>query len=307
MRILFTSVGRRVELMQLFKKAADKLNIDLEVFGADISETAPAMFFCDKKVIVPRINDNAYIPALIDICKNNKIEALIPTIDTDLMLLSENTSRFQEVGTKVFISRPDKIAICRDKNYTSDFFVSCGLNAPKTYNDYSQYDGKFSSSIDAYKIDTVDELREFANRVDDYVIQPFIDGEEYTVDIFCDFDSNPVFITPRNRLAVRAGEVLKTEIASDDNIVEECKLLIEKFKPVGAITVQLIKEKTAGVNYYIEINPRFGGGAPLSIMAGADSAEAVLRIIRGEKLCFSQNAAEAGAVFSRFDQSVRVR
>ena len=72
MRILFTSVGRRVELMQLFKKAADKLNIDLEVFGADISETAPAMFFCDKKVIVPRINDNAYIPALIDICKNNK-------------------------------------------------------------------------------------------------------------------------------------------------------------------------------------------------------------------------------------------
>lgn len=316
MRILFTSVGRRVELMQLFKKAADKLNIDLEVFGADISETAPALFFCDKKVIVPRINDNAYIPALIDICKNNKIEALIPTIDTDLMLLSENTSRFQEVGTKVFISRPDKIAICRDKNYTSDFFVSCGLNAPKTYNDYSQYDGKFpcfikpkdgSSSIDAYKIDTVDELREFANRVDDYVIQPFIDGEEYTVDIFCDFDSNPVFITPRKRLAVRAGEVLKTEIASDDNIVEECKLLIEKFKPVGAITVQLIKEKTAGVNYYIEINPRFGGGAPLSIMAGADSAEAVLRIIRGEKLCFSQNAAEAGAVFSRFDQSVRVR
>lgn len=316
MRVLFTSVGRRVELMQLFKKAADKLNIDLEVFGADISETAPALFFCDKKVIVPRINDNAYIPALIDICKNNKIEALIPTIDTDLMLLSENTSRFQEVGTKVFISRPDKIAICRDKNYTSDFFVSCGLNAPKTYNDYSQYDGKFpcfikpkdgSSSIDAYKIDTVDELREFANRVDDYVIQPFIDGEEYTVDIFCDFDSNPVFITPRKRLAVRAGEVLKTEIASDDNIVEECKLLIEKFKPVGAITVQLIKEKTAGVNYYIEINPRFGGGAPLSIMAGADSAEAVLRIIRGEKLCFSQNAAEAGAVFSRFDQSVRVR
>ena len=316
MRILFTSVGRRVELMQLFKKAADKLNIDLEVFGADISETAPALFFCDKKVIVPRINDNAYIPAIIDTCKNNKIEALIPTIDTDLMLLSENTSRFQEVGTKVLISSPDKIAICRDKNYTSDFFVSCGLNAPKTYNDYSQYDGKFpcfikpkdgSSSIDAYKIDTVDELREFANRVDDYVIQPFIDGEEYTVDIFCDFDSNPVFITPRKRLAVRAGEVLKTEIASDDNIVEECKLLIEKFKPVGAITVQLIKEKNTGVNYYIEINPRFGGGAPLSIMAGADSPEAVLRIIRGEKLCFAQNAAEAGAVFSRFDQSVRVR
>ena len=316
MKILFTSVGRRVELIQLFKEAAGRLNVELEIFGADITELAPALFFCDKKVIVPLISDKAYIPTLIDICRRNSIDALIPTIDTDLLLLSENAARFDAAGTKVFISAPEKIAVCRDKNYTSDFFVSCGLKAPKTYNDCTKYDGGFpcfikpkdgSSSIDAYKISNFDELHEFAKRVDDYVIQPFVDGEEYTVDVFCSFDGSPVYITPRKRIAVRAGEVLKTEIACDKKIIGECKKIIEKFKPVGAITVQLIKDKKTDENYYIEINPRYGGGAPHSIMAGADSPAAVIRILKGENPGYVENAAENGAFFSRFDQSIRLK
>jgi carbamoyl-phosphate synthase large subunit len=68
----------------------------------------------------------------------------------------------------------------------------------------------------------------------------------------------------------------------------------------------MIRETNSGDDYYIEINPRFGGGAPLSIMAGADSAEALLRLIRGEKLVFRDRAAEDGSIFSRFDQSVRI-
>lgn len=316
MKILFTSVGRRVELMQVFHNAAKKLNIELQIYGADITESAPALFFCDEKLIVPRINDSQYLPVLLSICKNNQIDALIPTIDTDLLLLANHTDDFEKVGTKVFISNPDSVLLCRDKNFTSDFFVECGLSAPKTCNNYKQYAGSFpcfikpkdgSSSIDAYIINNHEELIEFAHRVSDYVIQPFIDGEEYTVDIFCDFDSQPIFITPRKRLAVRAGEVLKSQITNDETIINECKQIIDKFKPIGAITVQLIKDKTTNINQYIEINPRFGGGAPLSIMAGADSAEATLRILNGESMSFFYCAADVGAVYSRYDQSVRVK
>ena len=140
----------------------------------------------------------------------------------------------------------------------------------------------------------------------DYIIQPFVDGTEYTVDIFCDFDGNPVFITPRIRLAVRAGEVLKTKILQDGKIINNIKTLVSEFQPCGPITVQLIREFHTGEDYYIEINPRFGGGAPLSMKAGANSARALLRLLSGEKLGFISGAAQDGAVFSRFDQSVRV-
>lgn len=309
---MFTGAGRRVELLQAFRQAAQVLNINLKIYGAEMTDTAPALAYCDYTRLVCAMRDSDYIPQLISICEQDKIDLVIPTIDTDLMVLSQNTEKFNKIGTKVMISKTESVALCRDKNFTSDFFVSCGLNAPKTYNDYTKYDGGYpcfikpkdgSSSIDAYKIENESELCEFANRVDDYVIQPFVDGEEYTVDIFCDFNCNPIYITPRKRIAVRAGEVLKTEIALDEGIISESRRLIEKFKPVGPITVQLIKEKNTGRNYYIEINPRYGGGAPLSMKAGARSAEAVLRILSGEKLEYTQIQSDKAA-FSRFDQSI---
>lgn len=311
-RILVTGVGRRVELMQAFRQAAQNLNINLKLIGADMAGTAPALAYCDYYRSVCAMKDPDYISQLLTICKEEKIDLLMPTIDTDLQVLADNADRFREIGVIPMISASDKIAICRDKNYTSAFFVECDLLAPAPCNDYNEYKGPYpcfikpkdgSSSIDAYKVETQETLPAIASRVEDYIIQPFIDGTEYTVDIFCDFDGNPIYITPRIRLAVRSGEVLKTEIKDDAQIIAECKKLIDKYKPCGPITVQLIRQKTTGDDYYIEINPRYGGGAPLSMKAGARSAEAILRLLCGEKLEYV-HAIEDGAVYSRFDQSV---
>ena len=314
MRIAFTSIGRRVELVQAFRNAADRLGVELEIIGADVSTFAPALAFCDYAVSVPRIGDETYIPTLQKVCKEKKIDALIPTIDTDLLLLAHNKENF--VGTKVFISAEDKVAICRDKRITADYFNSLGLKSPHPVDDVKDYVEGFpafikpkdgSSSIFAYKVNNQRELEAYSQQVPDYIVQPFVEGTEYTVDAFCDYEGNPILITPRIRLAVRAGEVLRTEITHDQIIIEEMKRLIADYKPCGQITVQLIRDRKTGDDYYIEINPRFGGGAPLSIKAGADSAEMVLRLLKGEKLEYKDGAAEDGAVYCRFDQSIRVK
>ena len=85
------------------------------------------------------------------------------------------------------------------------------------------------------------------------------------------------------------------------------KQLLCHYKPCGPITVQLIRQKDTGIDHYIEINPRFGGGAPLTMMAGANAALALLQLLSGEKLTYQEDAAEDGAIYSRFDQSVRVK
>lgn len=315
-RVLFTSVGRRVELMQEFKFAAEKLNCKLEIYGADITPTAPALSFCDHALMVPRITDPQYIPSLLKCCKENKIDVLIPTIDTDLLILAKNKSAFREFGTIVAVSDEAKISICRDKKLTSKYFESVGLLAPTLVDDYKEYLFDFpafikpkdgSSSIFAYKVDDAQELESFSKQVPDYIVQPYIEGTEYTIDVFCDFDGNPIYITPRIRLAVRAGEVLKTQIDHDKIIIDEIKKLISDYRPCGAITVQLIRQKETGKNYYIEINPRFGGGAPLTMKAGANSAIALLKLLLGENIKYESNAAEDGAIYCRFDQSIRVK
>ena len=320
MKILFTSVGRRVELLQAFRHAAEEYGVNLTIIGVDISCDAPALYFCDIAEEICKISDKNYIPSLLKICEREKVDCLIPTIDTDLLILSEYKQDFEQIGTKVLVSRFEKIKICRDKNYTADYFISLGLKSPKPFNSVEKYEAELelkkqsfpafikpkdgSSSINAYKVDNLDDLKLYAEKIRDYVIQPFISGKEYTVDIFCDYDGNPVYITPRERLAVRSGEVLKTRIVQDETMIAEMQTLIEDYKPCGQITVQLIQDKNTGDNYYIEINPRFGGGAPLSMKAGADSAEAVLKMLNGERLYYHNKAARDGAIYCRFDQSI---
>ncbi len=312
-RVLFTGVGRRIELIQAFREAALNMGVSLKIYGADMAGTAPALAYCDYTRRVCGMKDEGYISELAEICRKDGIDILIPTIDTDLLVLSQSVSLFG--GTRVLISAPDKISVCRDKNKTADFFESCGCYAPKTVNDSKLYQGPYpcfikpkdgSSSINAFKVNSASELEEYAQRVDDYIVQPFIEGTEYTVDIFCDFEGNPVYITPRIRLQVRAGEVLKTQICMDEKIIEESKRIIRKFKPIGPITVQLIRQDATGDDYFIEINPRFGGGAPLSMKAGARSAEAVLKLLMREKPDREAFINE-GAVYSRFDQSVCIQ
>lgn len=310
MNILFTGVGRRIELLQAFRNAALVLDKELKIYGADMAGTAPALAYCDFARRVVAMKDPQYIDDLLRICTDDYIDLLIPTIDTDLLVLSENKEKFEAIGTRVMISDPDKIQICRDKNNTSQFFADCGIHAPMPVNDWREYKAGYpafikpkdgSSSINAFKVENREELEVYAGQIEDYIVQPFISGREYTIDIFCDWEGSPVSIVPRERLQVRAGEVLKTRIDLDQAMIEESKKLCSAFKPCGPMTVQLIRD-AAGIDWFIEINPRFGGGAPLSMKAGARSAEAILRLMDSEEV--EEQSVANGAIYSRFDQSV---
>ena len=312
MNILFTGVGRRIELLQAFRNAALSLHKELKLYGADMAGTAPALAYCDFTRKVTAMKDPAYIGDLLRICEEDRIDLIIPTIDTDLLVLSENRERFEAIGTRVMISAPEMVRICRDKNNTSQFFIDCGLHAPLPVNDWKAYAAGYpafikpkdgSSSINAYKAENAEELELYAAQIGDYIVQPFVAGKEYTVDIFCSWDGEPLSIVPRERVQIRAGEVLKTRIDLDRTMIEECRALCRRFRPCGAITVQLIRDKNSGTDYYIEINPRFGGGAPLSMKAGARSAEMILKLLSGETVPYCSEIAD-GAVYSRFDQSV---
>ncbi|GHU79943.1 hypothetical protein AGMMS49992_32490 [Clostridia bacterium] len=315
MNILFTCVGRRVELIQAFRAAADNLAIRLRIYGSDTDINAPAAFFCDQYIQSCIIIEPQYIKTLVQICKNEQVDAVIPTIDTDLIILSESKDLFLEVGTRVIVSDIDTILLCRDKSKTVDFIHSCGLLAPNAVDDMMEYSGKLpcfikpkdgSSSINAFRIDKKEDLVLYTTKINDYLIQPYIKGKEYTVDILCDFEGNPIHITPRERLRIRSGEVIQTIIVQDERIVEECKIILSAIQFIGAITIQLIREEITGNDYFIEINPRFGGGAPLSMKAGADSACSLLRILNGETIVY-QSEVNTGEIYSRYDQSIRIR
>jgi len=313
MNVLILSVGRRVELIECFKRAAKKLNINNKVIAADCTNTAPALYFADKKCILPRINDKNYIDSIINVCNHEDIALIVPTIDTELLLLSENKEVIeQRTKAKLLLSSSEIIKICRDKILTQEYLEHNLFPVPKMFQpkDIDENNITFplfikprsgSSSVNAFKVNSYDELVIYQKIIEDPIIQEFIEGEEYTVDVFLNFESEVLSVVPRLRMATRSGEISKGKIVKDSEIILSVLMLMKALRPIGHITVQLMK--TVHGIMYIEINPRFGGGAPMSIKAGADSCEKLYRLLLGENLQYSDDYNE-NLVFLRFDNSI---
>lgn len=311
--ILILSAGRRVELVQSFQKAAKKLNIKSNVVAGDCSESAPAIYFADRKVILPKISEENYIDEIINVCKREDICLIIPTIDTDLLLLSEKRERIEsESKALVLISDNEVISICRDKTNTQKFLEENGFKIPKMYTEEELNSKDLqlplfikpksgSSSINAFKVNNLEELNIYRALVKEPIVQDFIEGKEFTVDVFLDFNGKIITVVPRLRISTRSGEISKGKIVKDREIIEDIKKLVKILKPIGHITIQLMKTNK-GIEY-IEINPRFGGGAPMSIQSGADSCENLFRLLLGENLEYNENYRD-NILYLRFDESV---
>ena len=315
--VLILSAGRRVELVNCFKAARDRLKIKGKVYTADISTTAPALYFSDNYFIIPRISADDYISSLISVCNENHISLIVPTIDTELEKLAQNKERIESAtSARVLISDLKAVSICCDKFKTAEFFEENGFGYPKVINrkDIETENYAFplfikplngSSSINAFKINDKRELDFFVGYVKDPLVQECISGKEYTVDCFSDFNGNIITVVPRLRIATRSGEVLKGKIEKNVQIIQDVKKLLKAFGFIGQITVQCFLCDDGSIKY-IEINPRFGGGAPMSIMSGADSCENLYRLLSGEKLAYNENYKD-NIVISRFDNSVQVQ
>mgnify|MGYP000853798847 CR=1 FL=1 len=311
--ILILSAGRRVELVQSFQKAAKRLSVKSNVVAGDCSNTAPALYFADRKTILPRISESNYIDEIINICNAENIALVIPTIDTDLLILAQEKGRIeQESGAKVLISDSDVITICRDKVNTQIFFENNGFKTPRMYTEKELDERELqfplfikpkvgSSSINTFKVNSFEELNTYRTLMKEPIVQDFIEGKEYTVDVFLDFEGNLITVVPRLRMATRSGEISKGEIIKDREIIDDIKKIVKILKPIGHISVQLMKTDK-GIEY-IEINPRFGGGAPMSIQSGADSCENLYRLLIGEKLEYNENYRD-NIMFFRFDNSI---
>lgn len=311
--ILFSSVGRRVELVNAFREAKEELNIDGSLIGVDMDRLAPALNFVDRGYEVPRLDNSQFIPKIIEICKKENISLIVPTLDTELLLYAKNKELIEkESNAKVMVSCEEVISIIRNKIKTYEFLKKNGFCVPKliTQNHIENKDYKLplfikpldgSSSINNFKVNTEKELEFFKDYVPNPIIQEFAVGQEYCVDVFSDFDGNVITVVPKRRLAHRGGEITKAQVVKDREIIELGRRIVEVLKPVGEINFDCIKTDK-GINI-IEINGRFAGGSPISFKSGANSPKNLYRILLGEKLNYNEEF-EDGFIALRFDSAV---
>lgn len=311
--VLVLAAGRRVELVKSFIDATKRLQIKSDIIAADCSNTAPALYFADKKVILPPIHENRYTESIIETCLANRISLIVPTIDTDLQILADKKEEIQDkTHAIVLVSNKATIKICRNKIETHKHLNGKGFDVPKLYTEEEATSCEDiyplfikpvfgSSSIGAHKVDSIKDFLYYKAISNDIIIQEYLEGEEFTVDAFFDFNGALITLVPRLRLATRGGEISKGVVVKDREIMEDAKRMLATLDFIGQVTIQLIRTNN-GIRF-IEINPRFGGGAPMSIKSGADSCENLYRLLMGETLVYNEEYTD-GLTFLRYDESI---
>lgn len=312
--ILITSAGKRVALTRYFKETLAKFFPEGKVFTTDLNpEMAPAGYVSDGCFQVPKVSDPTYSEHLLNICEENEVGMIIATIDTELLLLAELKDHFKKRGIYVMVSDKPFITICRDKRNTGAFFDSYGVRVPKEVNKCNPtfplfakpYDGSLSTSL--HYIKCKEELTQEILDDPKLLFMEYIDKKvykEYTVDMYFGKDNKVKCIVPRERIEIRGGEINKGRTVKND-ILAFLKDNLEYIEGcVGCICVQLFFHPKTKDIIGIEINPRFGGGYPLSYMCGGNFPELLIReYFLGEDIEYFDNWKN-GMLMLRFDDAV---
>lgn len=314
--ILITSAGKRVALVKAFKETLSRFFPGSKVYTTDMNpHMAPAAYVSDGCISVPRVTSENYINILYEICQKHNIGIVVPTIDTELSILSANKSFFENNGIHLCVSDYNFIMMCRDKRNTGAFFEKNGIRVPRPIDKLNPsfpmfakpYDGSLSSNL--HYIKNLDELTAEILADPKLIFMEYIDKakyQEYTVDMYYGRDNQLKMAVPRERIEIRAGEINKGRTVKHflEPYIHQHLASIDGC--IGCICGQFFYDKECDDVVGIEINPRFGGGYPLSYAAGANYAEFLIReYLLNESISYSNNWTD-GMLMLRYDDAIFV-
>ena len=314
MNILLTSVGRRAYIIDYLRDIYKDLGLIGNIVATNSDMNTTAMSVADKAFESPLIYDEEYIPFLLKICKNEKIDILISLFDIDLMILAKNKSRLEALGVKVIVSNEDVINICNDKFEMLKYLEKINLPVPETYLDldkaleYADFHKKTYilkprwgvGSLSIFEAENKKELEvlyekakrsiqksylRFESNADmnrAILIQEKIKGDEFGLDIFNDLKGENLSVTVKRKYAMRSGETDIAEVTENSELKAVGKKIAKSLSHIGNLDMDILLSD--GKAYIIDMNARFGGGYPFTHNAGVNELEAIIRLCGGMEL-----------------------
>jgi carbamoyl-phosphate synthase large subunit len=299
--VLFTCAGQRVDIIGAFRRAG------ATTIAADANPLAPALYHADRHVLVPRIDDAGYVPALRRIVDEHLVQLIVPLTDLDQALLARVRD---QLGTLVLLPDADTVERLGDKYLAHVLFEERGIPSPPTWLPAEVPDAPpFPLLVKAragfgsrhiYRAADRAQLQFFlAYTPVDSIVQAQLGGEEFSVDVFCDLAGRCLNAIPRTMIESKGGESIKGMTIRDETLMTFACGVAEKLRLVGPANVQCFREAD-GSHLITDINTRFGGGFPLPLAAGGRYPELALALARGEQPEPRLGDFREGIVMTRF-------
>jgi carbamoyl-phosphate synthase large subunit len=308
---LFTSVGRRVELLRHFVSSAQQYQGRVRIIGTEIDPLAPAALLLGDQVhIVPRVEDPTYASHISALCHDQHVTAIFPLIDPDVVVLG-TALHGKYLGSTVFASvSPENVPTVSDKWRTFRWLVDHNLPTawsflpgdPGTPHKFPLFikPRNGSGAVHTFPVRNKEELAFFSEYVPNPIVQDFLKGPEITVDAIVGRSGDLLAVMQRKRLEVRAGEVSRGVTVFEPEVDKLVRKVISLLEPRGPITVQTMWD---GQRFRVnEINARMGGGIPLSIAAGVPIADILISSWASDAVIPTAQC-ELDVTMSRYDDS----
>jgi len=272
LNILITESGgpAAVGLIKSIKKSEQ----DCKIYATDCDELAAGSLLADFSFLCPPACNDLFIDTILDIIDRYDIDLIIPTGEHDLLKLSQKKSSITELGCKIFISDTLTIANCQDKitffnlfKDDEDILVPLTIQGP--------FIKKPIKGSGSRGIKITESRRE--------IVQEYIKGKEYTVDVFCDMESNIISHVIRERIAIKSGISVKGRVLKEhDAISFAVNKIVKVLNLKGPSCIQFKVNNNYFAPVLIECNPRLGGGTYMSTLSGVNYADIYFDLYMGK-------------------------
>jgi carbamoyl-phosphate synthase large subunit len=303
--VLFTCAGQRVDIVSAFGRAG------ATTLATDINPLAPALYHADRYALVGRVDDPDYVPQLRRLVEEHDVRLVVPLTDLDQELLAGR--RDELAPALVLLPRADIVAAMADKFHAHELFVRRGIGSPDTWLPEDLPDDvPFPVFVKArvgfgsrhvYRCGDRAQLDyHLVHTPVDSMIQAACGGEEFSVDVFCDFDGNCLNAIPRTMIESRGGESIKGTVVHDEELIDLGRRVGEALPVKGPCTVQVFRDPDLGLGI-TDVNTRFGGAFPAPMYAarpGRSYPELIVRMARGERVEPHVGDFRSGFTFTRW-------
>lgn len=314
--VLVTSAGRRTSLIRAFVEETHKRGG--RVHAGDVDALAPTLYLADHAIRTCRTDDPAYVADLLGAVAMHSITLVVPTIDTDLEILASQKPSFALLGCTIAVSSEAFVRLASDKYETGVAFGRAGFRVPRTWLPEEGGTGHpervflkprdGSASSGAYEVARAD-VDAVVRLVPDAIVQEVLRGPEITIDALLDLEGRPIHFVPRLRIRTLGGESVQGVTLDHDPRLEEwigrILQLCAELGAIGPLTIQAFLEQDGPV--LSEINPRFGGGFPLALAAGAQYPKWLLDMVEGNPVAPRLGDYQAGIYMTRYNVEQFIR
>ncbi len=280
------------------------------VVAVDADGGAAGLRLASVGAVIPKVTEDEFGPALLHRVDEHRPQVLITTVAEEIGALHDLAEPLTARGVACWLPPRDAAAVCLDKWKFARTLTDAGIPTPGTgLGDASAVPGPWvvkprfgRGSRDVYLVDDPQELQWACRRTPEPIVQTRITGREFTADALIDHDGTVAGCVPRWRVETKAGISTRGETFASAAVDAVVARTVAAVPITGPLNLQgFVDHDQATV---VEVNPRFSGGLPLSLAAGADLVGEVVRGALGDPLRRERLQYRSGVRMTRYFSEV---